>query len=258
MRQGFGSVFWSVSLSLLLSCLSLARAETVPVFGDSGYAPVIYLEDGRAKGTLVDILKAVGRKSGDDFEFRLVPWKRAYESSQLGQGGLVGVSLTSERSKIFDFSEPIYSDDIQIVVLKGREFPFRQLSDLKGKTLGGVLGASYGEEVDRAIKEGLFAVDRDIGQASRLLKLLAGRFDGALVGNGQAGFEAVLQSSPELLANRNKFKVLNVPLTHDLLYLAIPKSMNKADVITRFNGALRQLQKTGELKRPAPAVTSGS
>lgn len=256
MKQVLGITFWSALLLHLLSGPSPVRAETIPVYGDSGYAPVIYLEDGKAKGTLVDILKAASRRSGDDFEIRLVPWKRAYESSQTGQGALVGVSLTSERSQIFDFSEPIYSDDIQIVVLKGREFPFRQLSDLKGKSLGGVLGASYGDAVDKAIKDGLFAVDRDIGLSSRLLKLLAGRIDGALVGNGQAGFEAALQSSPELLANRSKFNVLKVPLTQDLLYLAIPKSMKKSDVIARFNVALRQLQKTGEFKRPAPALTA--
>ncbi len=251
MQRRIGLGFCLIALTWSSLCLSLSHAETVPVFGDSGYAPVIYLDEGKAMGTLVDIMRAVSRKSGDDYDFRLVPWKRAYESSHIGRGGIVGISLTNERKELFDFSDPIYSDDIQIVVLKGREFRFKQLSDLKGKTLGGVLGASYGDAVDKAIREGLFTVDRDIGQSSRLLKLLAGRFDGALIGNGLAGFEAVLQSSPELLANRNRFAILNVPLTQDPLYFAIPKSMNKLDVIKRFNGALRQLQNSGELKRPS-------
>lgn len=244
-------------LLALLGCLHLPlRAETLVVYGDDNYAPVIYLEAGKPVGTLVDILQAVGKKTGDVFDFQLRPWKRAYEESKSGQGALVGVSLTAERTALFDFSEPIYADDIQIVVRRDRVFAYSQLQDLKGKVMGGVIGASYGQEVDQAIKDGLFTMDLDVGQSSRLLKLLAGRMDGAFIGNGQAGFEAVLHSSPQLLAQRRSFVVLKNPLTRDLLYLAIPKSLNRRDLIDRFNKGLRQVQQEAarKSKKPAPAA----
>ncbi|NVO05462.1 MAG: transporter substrate-binding domain-containing protein, partial [Rhodoferax sp.] len=230
---------WSARLlwlGAILLCWQLPlRAETLVVYGDDSYAPVIYLDAGKPAGTLVDILQAVGQKTGEVYDLQLRPWKRAYEEARSGQGALVGASLTAERSALFDFSDPIYADDIQVVVRRDRAFVFNQLKDLKGKVMGGVIGASYGQEVDQAIKDGLFTVDLDIGQSSRLLKLLAGRMDGALIGNGQAGFEAVLHSSPELLAQRNQLLVLKTPLTRDMLYFAIPKSMNKRDAIERFN-----------------------
>jgi polar amino acid transport system substrate-binding protein len=198
---------------------------------------------------LVDILRKVSERSGDTYELQLFPWKRAYEMVRTGSGAVVGVSMTEERRELFDFSEPIYSDDIQVIVLKGREFPFKQLSDLKGKTMGGVLGASYGDSVDKAIAQGLFKVDRDIGQTGRLHKLLAQRMDGALIGNGQAGFDAVLDSDAILASKRNQFTILKPPLTRDPLYLATAKSMNKKAVLDRFNKALRELQKNGAIKR---------
>jgi ABC-type amino acid transport substrate-binding protein len=246
----------------LLLCVAFAfsagaaHAETLVVYGDDNYLPVIHVQDGKPAGVLVEILRRVSERSGDSYDVQLFPWKRAYEQAKQGAGGLVGVSMTSERRELFDFSDPLYSDDIQIVVLKGQEFPFSKIDDLKGKTMGGVLGASYGDAVDKAILEGLFKVDRDIGQAGRLNKLLAKRMDGALIGNGQAGYEAVLQSDPLLNAQRGRFTVLKTPLTRDPLYLAVPKSLDKKAVIDRFNKALRELQKSGVLKRPGMEPTA--
>jgi ABC-type amino acid transport substrate-binding protein len=73
--------------------------------------------------------------------------------------------------------------------------------------------------------------------------------DGALIGNGQAGFDAVLDSDAVLASKRHQFLILKTPLTRDPLYLAAAKGMNKKAVIERFNKALRELQKSGAIKR---------
>ena len=239
-----------------LGAALVAHSETLVVYGDDTYQPVISRLNGMPVGVLVDILRKVSERSGDTYDIQLFPWKRAYELASMGKGALIGISKTTERQEVFDFSDPIYSDDIQIVVLKGREFPFAQLGDLQGKTMGGVLGASYGEVVDKAIQEGLFKMDRDIGQSGRLNKLLAHRMDGALIGNGRAGFEAVLASDPLLMAQRHQFVVLKTPLTRDTLYLAAAKSMKNKAAIERFNKALRELQKNGILKRIASGTNN--
>jgi len=233
--------------ALVLLCWAVlaapAAAETLVVFGDDAYAPVIYSKQGQPDGALVRLLRRAESLTGDRYELRLVPWKRAYELARRGEGGLIGVSYTQERSVIFDYSKSVYDDDIRIVTLKGSQFAFSDLSDLKGKQLGGVRGASYGETVDQAIAAGLVHVDRDIGQVSRLRKVLAGRLDAALVGNGPAGLDAVIDSHPELQANRDKFVVLDIPLARDPLYLAFPKEMGKTAALRRFNEALDKLRK---------------
>ncbi|APW42177.1 substrate-binding periplasmic protein [Rhodoferax saidenbachensis] len=231
------------------------HAETLVVYGDDNYLPVIHHDAaGKPAGVLVDILRKVSARSGDTYEIQLFPWKRAYELARRGGGAVVGVSLTAERSEIFDFSDPMYNDDIQIVVRRGHAFNFAQLGDLRGKTLGGVIGASYGDLVDNAIQDGLFKVDRDIGQAGRLRKLLAGRIDGAIIGNGLAGYEAILRSEPDLWTQRSQLVTLKTPLARDPLYLAVAKSMGQKDVIERFNKALRELHKSGRI----PRLTQGA
>lgn len=202
----------TIVLLVLGTALGASQAETLVVLGDHAYAPIIYTLNEKPAGLLPAIL---------------------------------------ERAKSFDFSKPIYDDDIHIVTLKTKTFPYAKLEDLKGKTIGGINGASYGDEVDKAIASGLFVVDRDVGQAGRLRKLLAGRLDAAFIGNGLAGFDAAVTSQEELSNNRAQFVVLPVPLARDPLYLAFPKSMNKRDALNRFDAALEKLRQSGELKKLA-------
>jgi len=237
-------------MALLVTAFAafFVHAENLVVLGDDAYAPVVYLKDGKVSGVLPAILSRAQSITKDTYEIRLAPWKRSYELAARGEGGIIGVSYTEDRSKIFDFSKAMYDDNIQIVTLKGHTFPFSKLEDLKGKVVGGVNGASYGQEVDAAIAAGLFTVDRDVSQPGRLRKLLAGRLDAAFIGNGQVGFEKIVGASEELIASRDKFSILPTPLTKDPLHLAFAKSMGKKEAIERFDMALEQMRKSGELK----------
>jgi ABC-type amino acid transport substrate-binding protein len=235
-----------IGLWLAIMLSAAAHADDLMVFGDDAYAPVIFQrQGGQPDGVLVRLLKRAEAFSGDRYHLQLLPWKRAYEMARRGEGGLIGVSYTQERAALFDFSKPVYDDDIRVVTLKGHEFPFNDLADLKGRLLGGVIGASYGERVDQAIAAGTLQIDRDIGQVGRLRKLLIGRLDAALIGNGQAGFEAVLASSPELLAKREQFVLLSRPLTRDVLHLAFPRQMDKSAALARFDAAMDKIRKEG-------------
>ncbi|RTL17480.1 MAG: transporter substrate-binding domain-containing protein [Burkholderiales bacterium] len=239
--RGLKSTRRATLIGLFLVVSLAARADRLVVMGDDRYAPVIYAEAGRPAGFLVDLLRRAQVYSGDEYDIQLMPWKRAYAMALRGMGGLIGVSHNSERAPLFDYSKPVYDDAIRVVVLKGQEFKFDGLEDLKGKNVGGVAGASYGEAVDRAIASGLFTVDRDIGQSSRLRKLLAGRLDAAFIGNGEAGFRLVLESHPELQANRERFVLLPTPLARDPLHLAFAKSMQQHAAVQRFDAAMERV-----------------
>jgi len=246
----------TVGLLALWAAWGTSHAETLVVLGDHAYAPVIYSQNGKPAGLLPAILARASALTGDHYDLRLSPWKRAYELAARGEGGVVGVSFNQERARSFDFSRPLYDDDIQIVTLKGKTFPYAKLEDLRGKTIGGINGASYGDDVDKAIASGLFIVDRDVGQAGRLRKLLAGRLDAAFIGNGLAGFDSIVSSEDELRKNRAQFVILPIPLTRDPLHLAFPKSMRKREALDRFDAALEKLKQSGELKRLTPASTT--
>lgn len=232
------------------ACLcAAANAEKLVIYGDESYAPVIYADQGGPAGILPAIFKRISKDTGDTYELTLVPWKRALSESMRGRGGITNISRNTERDKLYDFSVPIYDDDIQLVVLKGKEFAFAELKDLKGKTIGGAQGASYGDEVDKAIADGIIVMDRDPHQLPRLKKLLLGRIDVAIVGNGFAGFEQLIASDPELAANRSKFVVLPRALVRDPLHLAFVKSMSMSPALKRFDKAMEALKKTAEYRR---------
>lgn len=237
-----------VGLSLALAALQ-ASAENLVVFGDEAYAPVIYLDQGKPAGILPALFSRLAQDTGDTYALTLLPWKRAVNESMMGHGAITNISFTQERALLYDFSDPIYNDDIRLVVLKGKEFPFAGLADLKGKTVGGAHGASYGDVVDKAIADGVFKVERDPNQVLRMRKLLMGRMDVAIIGNGTAGFEQLLTSDPELAANRSRFAVLPHPLTRDPLHLAFVKTMGMKPALERFNKALAKLKKTPEYRK---------
>lgn len=233
---------FSAALAALPMGLRAQAVRSLVIFGDDSYPPVIHLAQGRPRGFLVEVLERVEPRLQVHFDVQLMPWKRAYVLALRGQGGLIGVSRNQEREGLLDFSRPIYNDDIRVVVLKGHGFQFRELADLRGRRVGGVSGASYGEHVDVAIRDGLFTVDRDIGQVSRLRKLLAGRLDAAFIGNGERGFEWQLSSHPELEEQRDKFELLPVPLARDPLHLAFPKVLQQRDFLAQFDQLTKELK----------------
>jgi polar amino acid transport system substrate-binding protein len=242
--------FKSFTLAVCVwAAVCATHAETLVVLGDDAYSPVVYTDQGKPAGILPTILTRISALTGDDYKVQLSPWKRAYALALRAEGGVVGVSYNSERAKLFDFSKPIYDDDIQIVTLKDKTFPYNKLDDLKGKVIGGVNGASYGDVVDKAVTAGLFTVERDVGSAGRLRKLLAGRLDAAFIGNGTFGLDEVINSQEELRANRAQFVPLPTPLARDPLHLAFAKGMNKRAALDRFDAALDKLRKSGELKK---------
>lgn len=235
---------WAVYLGWVCAAV---QAESLVVYGGDSFAPTTYVLQGKPAGTLVDILKKVSEKTGDTYDVRLYPWKRAYESALRGDGAILGLSMTPERQALFDFSEPMYYNELQLVVAKGNEFAYAKFEDLKDKTVGGGSGFSYGPEVDQAIADGVFALERDSDASARLQRVLNGQLQVAIIGHGMPGLEYLVKGHPRLSKRFGELSVLPKPLARDPLYLALPKNMPKKDVLVRFSKALHELQRSGQL-----------
>jgi len=237
--------FWRTCLvsAGLLAVLAAPAvwAEELTIYADNGYEPLTYLKEGQPQGVLVEIMRRAETITGDHYEIVLVPWRRAYEMARRGEGGVMGLSYTTERALLFDYSLPMAYDTIHLVTLKGKEFHFEGLDDLAGKLVGAVFGASYGKAVDQRIAQGAIKVNRDTSHVSMLRKLLYGQLDAVFIGGGAAGMDLQMSRSTELQEQRGKFAVLPVPVVRDPLYLAFPRSLNKAAALQRFNRALAQL-----------------
>ena len=232
----------------LIGWAANVHAETVTIFGSDAYIPYSYLEGEHVRGIFPALLGRLEAETGDHYQVKLLPWNRALTSMQSGLGGIMALSWTIERAETIDYSVPLYDDETVLVVLKGHEFDFVKIEDLRGKTLGIGNGSSYGEVVDKAINTKLFNIDRDNAPATRLNKLFAGRFDAAIMGTGRIGVKMLIDTDKNLQSHADQFIILPNPITKNPLSIGFSKFMGTSDVINRLNSAYRKLRKEGKLK----------
>ena len=220
----------------------------ITILGNEYKPPKYYLENGEPRGILVDILRYVDRETDHVITIELYPWKRAYHMAKAGKGGIIGLSMTTERLKIFDYSDVIYYDELLLVVIKGREFPFETIDDLAGKVLGVRRGSIYGDEFDRG-RRGIFSVEEDSNASQRLRKLQARRIDVAIIGPGRMGLDRVLRENSELYQHRDEFVVLEKPFARDPNYLGFAKTMKMKAFLHEFNQILQRGNENGTIQQ---------
>lgn len=236
-----------ITIVLVFALAVPCRAqESVIIFGNSMKPPKTWSENGTPKGIMVDILREIEKRTDITFDIRLFPWARAYCYAKEGRGGVYGFSKTTERLKLFDYSDPIFNENILLVTLKGKEFPFESLSDLKGKTIGVTRGARWGDAYAKAMQT-IFTPNFTSNPEVRLRMLLAGRIDAAVVGPGKAGLLHIFETDPFLKANADKFVFLKKPLVADPNHIGFLKTMKKAELIKKINMAIRIMWQDGTI-----------
>lgn len=226
-----------------------ARAETILITSGDSFAPLVYASNGKPAGLLPRILELASRHSGDTYELRLFPWKRALSVAERSEMGILGLPYTAERARIFDYSTTLYDNAIYVVTRADSAIDYRRLEDLNGKVVGAFNGESFGEAVDKAVAKGLFIIEVDGSNTGRMMKVLAGRLDAAFLAGGVIGLDTAIRQDASLAAQRKKFRVHEQPLVHDPLHLAFHKNMKLKEALVRFDKAMATIRKNGELKR---------
>lgn len=241
--------FVYILAALLTLQLSPAFGSEITILGNNYKVPKIYEENSVPKGILVDIINYIDdQMENHTFTIELYPWMRAYKMALNAKGGIIGLSKTSERTELFDYSDVIYYDEVIIVVLKSQVFDFNTLEDLKGKTLGIGRGGSFGDEYEKAKKEGLFDVKEDNGPVPRLRELQAQRIDCALISPGERAFNEIINQHKSLMENKEKFIILPKPFKRDPNFLGFSKTLKMQDFLKEFNKVLKQGHETGKIK----------
>jgi len=187
------------------------------------------------------------------------PWARVLLHGEQGLGLIYGISKTAERSKIFDFSDPVFTQKTWLVTLCDRQFPFEKVEDLKGKTISMHRLSSVSEEFDRHAGK-LFKVDGEgASSEARLQKLLKHRSDAmvyysilelsALQNKINLEYEiSIRRPSTETQTYVNAsalFCVLPKPIGTTAIHFAQSKK-NDITLLHRINQALRRNRQIGQ------------
>ena len=224
-------------------------AKEITIVGDNNEKPRIYIDDYEAKGYLPNILHYIDEKTDLTFQIKLYPWARAYSTAEKGHVAIIGISKTPERLKIFDYTTPVYFEDILVISTTNNPVNYNRIEDLYGKTVGITRGAVYSDEFEEAKKENKFEVIEDNSPSQRLNLLIYKRIDVAIIGSGQAGFRNALKDS-KLPSNKQAMLfTAETPLARDPNYIAFSKSMNALNTINKINDAVIEGYATGEIQK---------
>ncbi len=237
--------FLKISALAFIIISDEAYSQPISAWGNENLPPMAYMEGDVPKGFGIEIIQAVLDEAGVDFRFKMAPWKRAYIEAKRGQGLVFGMYLTQERAKIFDFSKPIWSEEIVLTTRKGEEFPFEKIADLKGKLISLQRGTRPGTEFENALKNKLFIAAPNNSPVERVGILMYGKADGAIFNPGRA---SVVWNARLAGFSMSRISILKKPLAVKAKHIGILKSLHKTQLIKKINTAIDALNKRGVIQ----------
>lgn len=128
----------------------------VGVKNDVPHYALLDQSTGEIKGFEVDVAKMLAKSIlGDDTKIKLVAVNAKTRGPLLDNGSIDAViatfTITPERKKIYNFSEPYYQDAIGLLVLK--EKGYKSLADMKGANIGVAQAATTKKAIGEAAKK---------------------------------------------------------------------------------------------------------
>ncbi len=206
---------------------------------DSKYAPFSFEEGGKYKGIDVELLEAIAKAEGFEYELKPMDFSAiipGLTSNQL-DGAIAGMSITEERKKALDFSEGYFESGLSIVA-NAKNASLNGLNDLNGKSAAikkGTAGSQFAED----------------NQSKYSLKL--NYFDDSPtmfldVENGNSDF--LLEDYPVIaykikVDGSSKLKIAGDKLSSVDYGFAVNKGKN-AELLKKFNDGLKKLKENGE------------
>ena len=228
-------------IGFVLMCSSAAAAEKIVVASDCTWPPMEMLDaNKKPEGYYSDYLRAVGKAAGLDMDIRNVAWDGIFGGVATGQYDVVAssVTITPERQKQFDFTDPYYEVVQAVVLPEGQSI--RSLADLKGKKVGGQIGTT-GIFVTRKADVGADIKEYDdVGLA--IQDLVNGRID------------AVVCDDPVAMYYVNKKAdtagKLNISYkTDEKEYYGFTVRKGRKDLLEKLNKGIKEVKASGEEAR---------
>ena len=236
--------------ALLCLTMSHAHAQDLMIAVDNANPPFMYNDGGKAAGLYPEMLTAIFSKMNVPVKVTAYPWKRVLKMGKDGDAGIGGIYKNPERLKIFDYSEPIFSERLVLFMNKDKAFDYSGVKDLSGKKVGILLGWSYGTDFDEAKKQRAFTAEEGKSDEANFKKLTQGWLDG-VVAIELAGQKLIAQKGLQ-----DKIVMAETPVAINDTYLIFGKNLDKKSLLTQFNTALAGMKADGSYDEIIKGVVS--
>lgn len=211
-----------------------AKKTTITVATDATWPPMEMVNENKEiVGYDIDFFRAVAEEGGFNVEFKNVAWDGIFAGIATGKYDAIisSVTITDERKKKFDFSDP-YINAGQILVVPKELENVATLADLKGKKVGAQIGTTATFEIKKV--EGLELKGYDeIGLAFE--DMAAGRISGVVCDTPVAADYALQRQE-----YKERFKIVGEPFTEEYYGIVVRKGNKKVlDMINKGIAAVK-------------------
>lgn len=145
----FKSIITSSLIALGFLSLNAQAADKYIIACDAAYAPFSWEENGKYVGIDVEVLDAIAKVEGFDYELKPMNFDAVIPGLVSGQldGAIAGINMNDQRRKIMDFSDGYFDSGLSIIVREDEKVS--KVDDIKGLTAAvkkGTTGATFVED----------------------------------------------------------------------------------------------------------------
>jgi polar amino acid transport system substrate-binding protein len=211
----------------------------ITVASNIAYPPFEFSPKGRPKGFDIDLMNEIARRAGFEVRYENVQFDSILRGldAELFDASISAMSITTEREKQLDFSDPYFNADQALLVESDSKI--KAIDDLSEATVGvqaGSTGQLKGEDLHDDGQVGEVRPYRTIGEAFSDLR--AGRIDGVIY-DLSAAHKKVTENEGEISY------VESIP-TGEQYGIAFPKD---SVLVEPVNQALAEMKEDGTYEK---------
>lgn len=163
-----------------------ATSKKVLVVGsDAAYSPFeIENADKSITGFDIDVIKAIATKAGFEINIINTPWEGLFTQLESGDRDILisAITITDERKKVMDFSEP-YFEAVQLIAVPAKS-KVNKFAELKNLKVGVQTGTTGDEVVSQLLGKTNANIKRFESTPLALQELVNGGVDAVVADNG--------------------------------------------------------------------------
>jgi ABC-type amino acid transport substrate-binding protein len=211
----------------------------ITVASNIAYPPFEFSPKGRPKGFDIDLMNEIAKRAGFEVRYENVQFDSILRGldADLFDASISAMSITAERERQLDFSDPYFNADQALLVDSGSKI--KSIDDLSDATVGvqsGSTGQLKGEDLDDDGQIGEVKTYRTIGEAFSDLR--AGKIDGVIY-----DLSAVHK---KLTENEGKLRYVESIPTGEQYGIAFPKD---SPLVEPVNQVLAEMKEDGTYEK---------